>query len=311
MALRVGALVCGMLRLSVAIDVQHLRSGQHAEVSPDHATKEGFCERVQPASMLQIAIKPWDGEYKTKERCLETAILPNTAEASKCNIIYWVILLSTFFVLLCAFAVFTTCPIIGSCIFLVPFMVAWYYLITTGLFADYISGAMSWEASAKGVVPHNVSLECLGFVQTTYVLTVLIVIYGTIFLVLTTCIVGPSKLLTTRMAADTAVTKQFLSEEDKNQIDSQAFQVKCIKAFRDADADGNGTLDMSELQNVALSEFGLTDDEKKYVQESMLFKEAFEKCDEDKSSSIDQTEFVQVMKFIVTKAKYGAAKSEA
>merc|ERR1719159_2153202 len=110
-----------------------------------------------------------------------------------------------------------------------------------------------------------------------------------------------------RMMVERHATKPFLDPADREFIDSEEFRTKCIKAFNEADADHNGTLDMSELQHVVL--FDLTDEQKKYVQESSLFKEAFEKCDADSSNSIDQEEFFSVMKFILTKAKLAGSQT--
>merc|ERR1719203_485424 len=120
------------------------------------------------------------------------------------------------------------------------------------------------------------------------------------------CMIMPT-MLVSRMRVERQISQAFLDQPNREFVDSQEFRTKCVKAFRDADADHNGTLDMTELQHVVL--FDLTDKEKKYVQESSLFKEAFHKCDTDSSNSIDQEEFVEVMKFILTKAKLAGSET--
>lgn len=277
-----------------------IQRDQHAEVTLGLAENEALCQVVRHASFLHMALEPWDGTYKKEERCIDVAVLTNTATPSTCNLLKIMVLVSVFLIglgLLWGF---------GAKSLVVPvaaFAVAWYYVISTGLSADYSSGAMSWEQSAKGLVPHNVSMECLSFSQEIYVWTAIFVVYSLVL----TCLLGPMFIMT-RMSADTEVTKRLIAEEDRQQIDSEEFRKKCVKAFRDADADGNGVLDMGELKQVALGTFELSDAEKNYVQESELFKEAFDKCDADNSRSIDQTEFLEVMKYITAKAKYGASQ---
>merc|ERR1719353_903401 len=79
-------------------------------------------------------------------------------------------------------------------------------------------------------------------------------------------------------------------------INEPSFREKCEKAFKEADADGNGKLDLSELRHVVA--FDLTDEEKEMVQSMELWDEAFVKQDANKDNFIDMEEFVEVMKWV-------------
>jgi Ca2+-binding EF-hand superfamily protein len=260
---------------------------------------------IKPVSLLQKAMHPWTGNYEHTTHCQEVATLKNTAEPSTCNTLFWffwfTVVFGIFFGALCVVA----CGPIGLNFFLIPLAVVWYYMITTGLFEDYKSGAMSWSVNAvQGIQPHNVSPECLQFVSFSYVMSLLIFVYVFLF----GCVFGLPIFIISRMQAETKATMPFLSEADREFLASQEFRTKCVKAFNEADADHNGVLDLNELQHVLL--FDLTDEEKQYVQETSMWKQAFEQCDADNSKTIDQSEFVEVMKFVYTKAKYGVKKAE-
>lgn len=260
---------------------------------------------IQPVSFVQKLTHPWTGNYEHNTLCQEIAVLKNTADPSVCGSLHLMMFLYVCFGLLCGFGCFMLCGPAGLCFILVPLAVTWYYLISTGLLNDYTSGAMSWQVNfTKGLQPHNVSVQCLQLVSFTYIMTLII----TFYIVLFGCFFGLPMFVVSRMTAERHMTQPFLEKEDKEYVSSKDFEVKCRKAFNEADADHNGSLDMNELEHVLL--FDLTDAEKQYVQESSLWKEAFEKCDADGSKTIDQGEFVEVMKFIYTKAKYGAKKAE-
>jgi len=84
-------------------------------------------------------------------------------------------------------------------------------------------------------------------------------------------------------------------------IDSEDFNTKCRKAFNDADLDGNGKLDLSELKHVVL--FDLSEEEKAKVAKHDLFRKAFVDKDVDKDNFIDPFEFLEVMKWVIATAK--------
>merc|ERR1711879_1041419 len=84
-------------------------------------------------------------------------------------------------------------------------------------------------------------------------------------------------------------------------IESGDFKAKCEKAFKEADADGNGKLDLTELQHVVL--FDLSEEEKAEVTKHHLFDEAFVKKDANHDNFIDQSEFTEVMKWVQVTAK--------
>lgn len=265
---------------------------------------ESTCHSIKPASLFQKVTHPWTGDYKFEQRCTDVAILTNTGAKTPCQALYVYMLLTCLFGALFGVGCYHFVGGWGiAAILLTPFVFAWYYMLSTGLLHDYRSGAMSWTVNyAEGVKPNNVSSECLQFVSFSYTLSVIILFYAVFFSIF---FGGPFFMLS-RMRVERHVSAPVLNPEDRAFLDSAEFKAKCIKAFRDADEDHNNVLDLKELQHVTLSIFDLTDEEKKYVQDNALFQEAFTAKDADNSNSIDSDEFVEVMKFIMTKAKAGA-----
>jgi len=100
-------------------------------------------------------------------------------------------------------------------------------------------------------------------------------------------------------------------EKLKKVLEEACFQVKCSEAFKLADADGNGKLDLTELQHVSLGIFDIPDRLKDVVKEHDLFKKAFVENDKNKDKFIDGDEFVDLMKWIVVKAKSEASEAES
>lgn len=100
-------------------------------------------------------------------------------------------------------------------------------------------------------------------------------------------------------------------EKLKKLLEDTQFKVKCSEAFKLADADGNGKLDLTELQHVSLAIFDISDRLKDVVKEHDLFKKAFVENDKNKDKFIDEDEFVDLMKWIVTKAKSEASEAES
>jgi len=302
------AFFLNQLHVTLALNVHKYQDGHLAHVSAGLDTHQPGCATIQPISVLQRIRHPWLGDYKTTTHCRDVAVLTNTAEPSTCQVLHYAILAVIFILLGCGAGCYMLLGGIGIfTMFVIPMLASWGYLLHTGLFSDYISGAMSWEQDVQsGIKPHNVSLECYELVSSTWVFTILFIFYGIIlFIVLMPMFLVP------RMQAETFVVVSapfILSEEDRTYVASQEFKTKCVKAFRDADEDHNGELDLNELQHVMM--FDLTETEKTYVQESALFKEAFGKFDQDNSKSIDQGEFLQVMKWIWTKAKSANKQAE-
>lgn len=111
--------------------------------------------------------------------------------------------------------------------------------------------------------------------------------------------------LMARMAAERQQKEAELLEHAPasiKHIQEPSFREKCEKAFKEADADGNGKLDLSELQHVVA--FDLTDEEKEMVQSMHLWDEAFVKQDVNKDNFIDMEEFVEVMKWVQVTVKH-------
>jgi len=100
-------------------------------------------------------------------------------------------------------------------------------------------------------------------------------------------------------------------EKLKKVLEETQFKVKCSEAFKLADADGNGKLDLTELQHVSLGIFDIPDRLKDVVKEHDLFKKAFVENDKNKDKFIDEDEFVDLMKWIVVKAKSEASEAES
>jgi len=277
-----------------------------AHVSTDLDSLQPGCHTIKPVSLLQKTTHPWIGNYETTQKCTDIAVLTNTAEPSMCNELYWLFILTVCFGYLVAYLLYACCGALGPFAILLPVIGCWYYMISTGLLADYRSGAMSSEWNyQEGLKGQNVSLQCLNFVSVTYIFTLIIGIYIVFF----GLIFGLPYFMLTRMRLETNVRQVItLSDEDKTYLNSAEFKAKCVKAFRDADEDHNGVLDLKELEHIAM--FDLTEGEKAHVQESHLFNEAFGKCDADNSKSIDQTEFLEVMKFVWCKAKSKPLENE-
>lgn len=301
-------LLCNALQIAVAINGQWLASDAAGSLKAhsnddtpaaldNHQLEE--CGTIQPASLLQKTLHPWEGDYMTTRTCSEIPVLKNTADMSTCATLQLVVLISLFLTIPAGICLVMLVGPMALPFLLIPWIYAWYYVISTGLSADYFAGAIVWVVHSgfpAQLKVYNCSEECVRLVAQLTGTTLIIVIYS----ILLICLITPA-MLVSRMRVERQVTQAFLDKPDREFLDSQEFRTKCVKAFRDADADHNGTLDMNELQHVVL--FDLTDKEKKYVQESSLFKEAFDKCDTDGSNSIDEKEFVEVMKFILTKAK--------
>jgi len=92
-----------------------------------------------------------------------------------------------------------------------------------------------------------------------------------------------------------ATEKRRLSDAEKDYLNSKEFLAKCNDMFLEADKDGNGVLDIKELKQFVLKE--LPQEQQGRLQEDELFKEAFDNWDDNQSGTIDQEEFVEVMKY--------------
>jgi Ca2+-binding EF-hand superfamily protein len=303
MALLLTVLLCRFAVVAgSAVGSLSVRRQQHGELSTAPHSNQPDCLTIQPPSLLQKVLHPWKGDYQTTRTCLDVPVLHNTAKPHECSVLEVVVLLN----IILGFPIGLCCVMaVGPCalpFFLLPLMYAWWYIVSTGLFADYWASAIVLsQYTLTPATVHNCSRECVGLVAQVYGLTIIV----TFYCVLLSCILMPY-FVASRMMVERHATTPFLDPADREHIESDLFRMKCIKAFNEADADHNGRLDLSELQHVVL--FDLTDEQKEYVKSHSLFKEAFEECDEDKSNSIDQREFLEVMKFIMTKAKFASSK---
>lgn len=296
----------GIVSVAFALNVRELAGPEILSSADTAELAVNKCHNViQPVSFVQKLKHPWTGNYEHNTLCQEVAVLKNSADAVMCGQLHSMVVFATVFAIFFAGLCVVCCGRGGLCFLLVPFAVAWYYMVATGLWEDYISGAMSWSANAvEGVKPHNVSVSCLDLVSFTYIMTIIIAFYFILFCLV--LVFASSMFMMSRMSAETAMTQPLLQTEDREYVKSKEFEVKCRKAFIEADANHDGTLDLKELEHVIL--FDLSDVEIAYVKNTSLWKEAFDKCDADGSMSIDQREFMEVMKFVYTKAKYGVSK---
>lgn len=149
--------------------------------------------------------------------------------------------------------------------------------------------------------------------NTVAVYAFIMYLFTIIFCIWACCFVSVS--VAALMAADRQEKQQLLKTTAMTRgmsvsdyIDSTEFNHKCKKAFNDADLDGNGKLDLTELKHVVL--FDLSEEEKAKVAKHDLFKKAFVDKDVDKDSLIDPFEFLEVMKWVIATAKLPAESFE-
>mmetsp|Transcript_77544 Transcript_77544/g.136810 ORF Transcript_77544/g.136810 Transcript_77544/m.136810 type:complete len:345 (+) Transcript_77544:40-1074(+) len=94
-----------------------------------------------------------------------------------------------------------------------------------------------------------------------------------------------------KMREEYEVRMKEISGPRRDYYESQLFRDKCESLFQEADADGNGTLDMKELQAILVKMTG----DKGIASVAPLLQEAFEQHGD---SSVEQHEFVEMMKFV-------------
>jgi len=168
---------------------------------------------------------------------------------------------------------------------------AWYH----GLGKAYLDGTIDPKKDN-----HCNTVAVIAVVN--YVLIAFWCIFGSLFVSITAAaVVGD-------MVKDRQKKQQLLKKVSMTRtlsvsdyIDSEDFNTKCRKVFNDADLDGNGKLDLSELKHVVL--FDLSEEEKAKVAKHDLFRKAFMDKDVDKDNFIDFFEFLEVMKWVIATAK--------
>jgi len=87
-----------------------------------------------------------------------------------------------------------------------------------------------------------------------------------------------------------------LPDSEKDYLNSKEFLTKCNEMFLEADKDGNGVIDIKELKQFVLKELP-QEEQQARLQDEELFKEAFDSWDDKHTGTIDQEEFVEVMKY--------------
>jgi len=229
---------------------------------------------------------PEKEEYATK---IEKGT--NTANPNTCEKIYVfnLIGLLLMFIAYCMFCTANPMAVYffgtAYCFIILSVVVGGIYALHTGLTHDLLAGRAMFDPTSPS------------FGEKSCVLLTLLSFFLCIQCSVTWCCVGIG-MVTSLMIMKKATNErlELLSEEDQAHLNSDEFKEKCAKAFKEADLDGNGKLDLKELQEVVM--FDLTEAQKEKVQQEHLFQKAFVACDEDKNEFIDEEEFLHVMRWV-------------
>jgi len=106
-----------------------------------------------------------------------------------------------------------------------------------------------------------------------------------------TLMLGLKNEMIKKMRAEYEEKMQHISGPRKDYYESDLFKQKCDRLFEKADSDGNGTLDMKELQGILVEVTG----DPNIGNVAPLLQQAFE---EHGDSVVEKHEFVEMMKFV-------------
>lgn len=205
----------------------------------------------------------------------------STADPQTCTHIYFVCMVGLISQIVGYYAPSKPAENIGNCVILIGAAWAVGYAVKHGIMSDY------WEGG------HNLTEHC-GFVGLFGIIMCIELAVVAFCLGGVAVVVGINAL--SHMNDATLKKSATLSPEDQKYLESTEFLAKCTEAFKKADKNGDGKLDLAELQDVVL--FDLSPEQQKKVKGETLFKQAFEQCDANHDNAIDPDEFVVVMKFV-------------
>lgn len=159
--------------------------------------------------------------------------------------------------------------------------------IAATVYASYHGLVKAWWAGG-----HNLTNHCTGIAAAALVMYVFFgcfCVFGSAFAVKCGLDVVSKMKEATLKRCDT------LPDSEKDYLNSKEFLAKCNDMFLEADKDGNGVLNIKELKQFVLKD--LPEEQQARLHDEELFKEAFDFLDENQNGSIDQEEFVEVMKY--------------
>jgi len=168
-----------------------------------------------------------------------------------------------------------------------------------GLFWNLVGAiAATAYAASHGLVSalweggHNLHLYCAGIAGAAIVMYC---IFGCCCVLGSAFAVKKGFEVVDKMRKATLKRSDTLPDSEKDYLNSKEFLAKCNDMFLEADKDDNGVLDIKELKQFVLKE--LPQEQQARLQDDELFKEAFDNWDEKQTGTIDQEEFVEVMKY--------------
>jgi len=152
------------------------------------------------------------------------------------------------------------------------------YLLVSGIYSAY------WNGENVGVYCKIMCWWAIFMMMFWGCMVCSLCFFGVLFL-------GLKNEMIKKMRAEYEEKMQHISGPRKDYYESEHFKQKCDVMFEKADVDGNGTLDMSELQGVLVDITGDTN----IASVAPLLQEAFE---EHGNSVVEKHEFVEMMKFV-------------
>lgn len=243
-----------------AHSLRHVAADTNQEKTEQHDSFLGFPDG-----------KPYDPKKKTD----------STANPQVCTAIYITMMVGLVIMVVGEYVLGDQkVQIAGLCVAGPGTIAATFYAFYHGIVSDW------WEGG------HNLTDQCNGVAGAAVVMYFFICVFacfGSAFAV------KSGLEVVTKMRKATLERVASLPDTEKAYLNSEDFKKKCKAIFLEADKNHDGVLDPTELKQFVLKEFPKVQQAK--LQNDELFKETFDKWDEKKSGTIDQEEFVAVMKY--------------